>query len=378
MPALLLTGCASFKLPDFEEAEIPVAERWLAVEASAEPFVPQWLDDFSNPQLKAVIEEALTNNYNLRAAAYRLEEVRALALKAGAERRPQVGAGLGAGRQKRSASGGLTLTEPEVSQYDFNVNLNWELDLWGRLKDRRDAATLALEQEENLLNDTRLSLVATTIRSWYNVVEHQRQVELARDVLASFESNLNTVEERYEAGLSTALDLRLTRANTAGARRSLQARQRQFDAAARALEILLGRYPARALEVEKEIPALKPQFTTGVPSVLLQRRPDLRAAARNVERLRKESRVAKKALLPSLRITGSYGSQSDTFGDVLDFNIWNIAANAAQPLLQGGRLKADILQARAALQRALAEYGRIALQAFLDVEQALAAEGYLK
>ena len=205
------------------------------------------------------------------------------------------------------------------------------------------------------------------------------QVDLAEETVRSFEANLGTVEQRFRAGITRALDLRLTRANVANAQSNLASRRRQRDVAVRGLEVLLGRYPSYDLGISVALPVIGKRIPAGLPSGLVSRRPDILAAEKRLAAAEQRVGEAKKARLPAIRLTSSGGTSTDEFGELLntDFKVWSLASGITQPIFQGRRLKANMKRSQAEHERAWATYSQQVLTAFREVETALAAEAYL-
>ena len=258
--------------------------------------------------------------------------------------------------------------------------MNWEIDLWGRLRNHSNASLADANASAADFHALQLSLAANIARSWFNAAELEQQVRLARDTLTSLEKNLKFVERGVDLGTSEALDLRLTRANVANARSNLDAQSRQLDQATRALEILIGRYPSRQLQVSQSLPDLDVKVPSGLPSELLIRRPDLRSAEYRLIAASQRVAEAKKQWLPSIALTGSSGTSSSDLRKVLnpDYLASSIGANVGQTIFDGGRNREGIEVAKGRYDEALANFRQSALRSFGEVETALAAEVFLE
>jgi NodT family efflux transporter outer membrane factor (OMF) lipoprotein len=188
------------------------------------------------------------------------------------------------------------------------------------------------------------------------------------------------VRDRYEQGLRSPLDLRLALASLHDAEALAALRGAQLEAAQRALEILLGRYPSGTLQAIAELPDIPISVPAGLPAQLLERRPDLIVAERRLAASHSRVQEAKAALLPRISLTASGGRSSSELDDLLSsqFNVWSLAGNLAQPLLEGGRLQANVDLSEARGREALATYASTVLRAFSEVETALAAESHLE
>lgn len=378
---LLLAGCVGSAPPATTRLPVEVPARFDAVSLTNAFPETGWLEDFDDPAARALVAEALAHNHDLAAAAARVEMAAAQWRQAGAARWPRLGASAaGSRRSTVSDFGGVTRRE-ETDQFNLGLNLAWEIDLWGKLANRVRAARADYEAETNLWQAARLSLAARTLKAWFSAIELELQTQLARETLEVFENTRQVVEGSYKRGLANrALDVRLARANVEAARATWETRRRQRDAAVRALEVLLGRYPREALALGTNLPSLKREVPPGLPSELLARRPDLRAAERELAAALERAGAARKDLLPTLSLSASGGGASGQLRDLLDSDrlFWNLAANLAQPVFEGGRLRAGVDLAEAATRQALSRYAQTVLNAFREVETALAAETYLR
>ncbi len=373
---LLMSGCSNL-LPlqsELAQSGLKIPSQWSQQKVLSS--VPQpWLADFEAPLLEALIREAVDTNFDLQSAAARLRMARAQADIVAADQGLQLGA-TGAASRRGAPTGRGRLTE---NSFDASLSAVWETDIWGTLAHRTRAAVLDARASEKNLAAARLSLAANVARAWFDAVESRQQVELARHTAQNFSENLRIVEQAYRRGLGSALDVRLERANVAGAQAQLAARQVSDDATLRVLEVLLGRYPRAELELVVQLPALKRRVPAGLPAEILQRRPDIRAAAFRLAASDERFNAARKNRLPDISLSGAGGLSSNELRSLLDFNslLWNIAANLTAPIFQGGRLSAARELARSESGAALNDYAQVVLVAFREVETALAAEDLL-
>ena len=377
--ALGWSGCVSS--PDRTPGpSIDLPSEWTAASDANTRAPEAWLEDLNAPQLHPLVTEALRNNPNLQTTAARFEQSIAEARIAGADLAPHAGLGLNTARQKINTFGPQSTGGVRFENYELNLNVRWELDLWGRLRDGTSAALAEVEARQAELNAARLSLAAQVAKSWLNYSEAYQQVALAEKTARSYQENLQTLETRFRRGLAEGLDLRFIRTQAAAAEADTHTRRRTLDQAARSLEVLLGRYPSAKLDAATDFPSLPTAIPAGLPAELLARRPDLVAAERRLAAMDKEVRAARKELLPRISLTGSTGTASQSLGDLLngDFSVWSLAANLTQPIFQGGRIRANIDRTQSLREQAAAGYRNAALQAFLEVETTLAAEAFLK
>ncbi len=383
--SLLLGGCVSPSPPEPVELDVDLPDSWTATDAGAPASEPsdRWWSEFGDPRLDLLIEEVLVANNDLAAAGARVDAAAAEARIAGADLWPQAGVAVDGNRGRRNfiglpipgSSGVLSSTSTSVGA---SLNVSWEVDLWGRLRARRNAVGAGVEAAEADLAGARLSLAGQTTKAWFAAAEARLQLELAEETVASRTTTRERIRRRYELGTRGALDLRLAIANQSRAAAALAARKRQLDATERQLQLLLSRYPSRPA-TQGEASGL-PEPPSGLPALLpaqlIARRPDLAAFDRRLAAAGFNLHEARAALYPRLSLTGSTGRLSSDVEDLLDsdFSVWSLAANLLQPVFQGGRLRAgvDLAEAR---QRELAErYAQTLLNALAEVELALVAE----
>jgi multidrug efflux system outer membrane protein len=273
------------------------------------------------------------------------------------------------------AGGGTDADVLSITNNNFSVSLDlaWELDLWGRLREARSAARETFAAAEADWAAARHSIAGQTAKAWFAAVEADRQWRIALANDRSFTASAERVRARYQRGLRPALDLRAAEAESAAARAVLARRESVRDAALRALELLLGRYPSAALEVQAGLPEVEAPVPAGLPIDLLGRRADLVASERRLEAALAGGREARAALLPSISLTGSMGRSSEELSDLLDgsFGVWQIGGRLVQPIFQGGRLRAAVALADARAAEAAASYGDRVLRAAAEVERAL-------
>lgn len=351
------------------------APAFAATQPPAGPYAGvDWSRDFADPGLVAVVEEALARNTDLAAAAARLDQAEARARRSRAQRQASVDVSGSASttRSAETAPGGADTT----SSLGLTIDAAWEADLWGRLRDQTNAAQAAAAAAAADVAAARLSIAARTAESWVDLAEARRLAALSADETARREASQRIVERRYAAGLVEATDVRLARSTSANARATAEARSRSIDDAARRLEILLGRYPAATAGRQAAIPAPQPLPAVGAPGDLLLRRPDIAAAERRLAAAGFQVEAARKASLPSLRLSGSLTSGGSDLADAFDPQtiVSRLVAGLAAPLFRGGALAADRAEADAAQREAAAVYASTLLTAWREAEDALAAD----
>lgn len=394
---LLAASCTTNSKRADITADLAIPKEYTAGLGAVHSLDPNgWLSDLKAPGLEKLIREAVERNHDLKAAGAKMRAAKARAVLDGADRWPQVSGAIDPSASKRpggSASGTNATTTGGATMggrvsresYELGLNLSWEIDLWGRLRNLQSAAEADYGASAADFYAAKLSLAGNTAKAWFNAVETEQQLRLTEETLVSFEQNLKIVEQTFDRGIEdagngdAALDVRLSRANVAAARARVAEAKRNRDASARSLEVLLGRYPSETISVSNNLPTLTRSVPTGLPSDLMLRRPDIIAQERRLAASGQRVSASRKAFLPAIRLTGSSGYQSESFRNVLSTEsiATNIAAGLAQPVFEGGRLRAQLEESRANQEEALQMYAQTALEAFREVETTLAAEQYL-
>ncbi|TVP81446.1 MAG: efflux transporter outer membrane subunit [Puniceicoccaceae bacterium] len=373
----ILSACATS--PDRSpDPAIETPETWTTGTAPTQPTA--WLADLQSPELEGFVAEALAQNPGLEATAARFAQSLAEARIAGADRLPSAGLGLNGARQQISTFGPTSTGGVIFENYDLALNLRWELDLWGRLRDRSAAALARVDASQADFAAARLSLAAQTAKAWLNLIEAQEQLALAERNAQAYRDNQAAIESRFQRGLSDGFELRRIRTQAAAAQADISSRQAALDQSIRTLETILGRYPSAALEAGATLPGLPAAVPAGLPADLLQRRPDLIAAERQLAATEREQSADRKERLPQISLTASGGTASQSVSNLLngDFSVWTLAGNLTQPIFQGGRIRANIDRSAALRDQAAANYRDTALRAFFEVETTLAAEQFLR
>lgn len=385
---LLLGGCASTPRPLAEEAaeaRVPGLEESGAGEEEAPDYDGAWARDFGDERLTALIETTLAENPDAAAAAARLRAAAATSRIVGADRLPQVSAEAGASRgrtvNKIDFPGvGETLQTRTDNRFELGLRLSWEVDLWGRLADARQAALFDEQAAAARFAGTRLALGASVARAWFQATARALQAELAAKQLEVAEKSLRATEDRVNRGLLGSLELSLARSQVEAARASLESAVREQRNAVRLVQALAGGYPDGDFTTAGNLPELSTPPPPNIPSLVLERRPDLRAAAAEISAADSRVSEAEKSLIPSLSLSGAYGTASDELSDLLDsdFTVWNLAGSLLQPIFQGGRLRARVEQQEALLAASIADFESALLTAFREVEDALDSDAYLR
>jgi NodT family efflux transporter outer membrane factor (OMF) lipoprotein len=373
--ALLATapGCVLKKPPDaptIKQESMPtvvVPPQWTAPGAGTGAVTDNWLATFGDDELNTVVAEALAHNADLRVAAARVEEALLLAKLAGARLYPTV---------DFLARGGGKMSGDNSGLQGAALTINWELDLWGRVRYGRAAAAADAASAQADFEFSRQSLAAAVARAWFLATEAVLQADLARRIIGDGEELVRLAETRSKVGVGNDEDVYVARATASTYRDTLRQIELSRDQAIRALEILIGRYPSAATTVRVRFPTEPPTVPAGLPSELLERRPDVIAAERRVAAAFNRVHEAKAARLPAIALTSSVSGISSDLFVLKERNnpVWSFGANLLMPVFRGGALKTQVEIRTAEQKQAVAAYASVGLRAFGEVESALASE----
>ena len=378
-------ACATAAPVAAPDIGVPVPPTWTAADSPDGRITVDWWQDFGDDGLTAAVEAALEGNFDLQAAAARLEIAASDARTARAELFPSVDASYSGARQRQNFVGfPIPGAEDEVlstifTNHGVSLDVSWEIDLWGRLRAATQVVLADLQASAADLRGAQLSMAGQTAKAWFAVAEAQQQIDLSRTTVESFRESAERVRGRFEAGIRPPLDLRLALLNLSNAEALLQQRRQQFDSAARQLKVLLGDYADDVIGMPLDLPDLTADVPAGLPAELVSRRPDLLAAERRLASFEARVGVAQSNRLPSLTLTARGGTATDALLSLLDgdFSVWALLANVTAPIWQGGRLREEVTRAEAQSAEALAVFANTALTAYAEVETALAAESIL-
>lgn len=372
---VLLVGCAAPSQRDVDASvadatrdELPgVSSAWQMASGDGSVQVG-WIESFQDPLLTKLVAEAQANNPSLAAAAANVSQSQALARQAGASLLPDASLTAGSSRSGVLESGGGAADSLSVG-----VQVGWELDLWGRIRSGVAQAANSAASAEADYRGAQNSLAANTAVAYFAATEASLQSGIASESLTILERTARIVQAQYDEGVASAQDLALTKSDVASAKDQVVALEGSSRDALRALELLLGRYPKADVEVKEQLSVVPPAPPAGVPSEILERRPDLVSAERQVAAAFNALDQAKAARLPTLSLTGTIGGSSTALSEVLDpANVaWSLGSSLLAPLFDGGRRRENVEIANAQQEAALARYADAALRAFVDVEGTL-------
>ncbi|HEV8711296.1 MAG TPA: efflux transporter outer membrane subunit [Candidatus Binatia bacterium] len=369
-------GCAIG--PNYLRPELPLPETHRGQvgvpEATSLADLPWW-EVFQDKVLKGLIEEALANNYDLRTAAARVEQARALAGVARAEFFPQIGYEGDAGRAHGISQARVPVLSGQTSNTFSGVfSLAWELDVWGRIRRANEAAFAELFASEEFRRGIVLTLVSDVAQAYFELRELDLELEIAQRTIASFQRTLDLFTRRLQLGVASKLETARAEAALAGTAATIPNLERRIVAKENQISVLLGRNPSPiprgTLLVDQTVPPVTP---AGLPSQLLERRPDILQAEQTLVAANARVGVAEANFFPRVGLTSLYGGASADVENVVkgSGNIWSVAGQLAGPILQGGQIFENYQAALAQWEQAKLQYEQTVIRAFQEVSNAL-------
>lgn len=374
-PLLLLPGCTVG--PDYvrPEPETPAAWRYEISETS-DIANTAWWAQFDDPTLDGLVRTALVNNRDVRIAAARVEEFAARVDIARAGAWPQFGYGGSVARDRISLQTGATLpagVSRSNDSYAVGLNVGWELDVWGKIRRATEAARAQLLAEEETRRSVILTLVSATATAYVNLRALDAQLVIARETLTSRAESLKLFEDQFAGGVISELELAQVRSEYEQAAVAIPAIERQIALQENALSVLLGANPGPIPRGRTLDELAAPPIPAGIPSDVLLRRPDLRAAEQDLVAANANIGVARAQYFPSISLTGLFGYASAALGDLLSSpaNLWNATGALTGPIFAGGVLSGQLRVTEAVQRQALEGYLRAVQTAFREVDDAL-------
>jgi outer membrane protein, multidrug efflux system len=406
---LTLAGCAIKQPPSgagilTSAAREQIPSQWSGSHRNG-PVAPNWISTFGDPELTRIVEEGIVRNPDLKAAAARVEASRYAVRVAAASLYPRIamkGLGERQGQELHGDidrgieppslggipgvdNGGGSALDTSVDSssqrwvYGLGVGAAWEADVWGRVRSKKAAAQAESDALAADYEFARQSLAAAVARAYFSTIEASQQAANAQEILTYYGEALKLADVRKEQGHASDFDLAQIKARAASARDALYVAQAARAQAIRAIQVVTSHYPTGRLETRSTFPDQPRAVPAGLPSQLLERRPDVIAAERRFAAAFHRLNEARAARLPrfALSTTAGLGTAQLSGVGTLDAVTWSLAAGITQPIFFGGELKAAQDIRTAEQKAAAASYTGTALRAFEDVENALANDYYL-
>ncbi len=377
----LVSGCSMS--PDYQRPAVELPQAWQAAPAQGQNMpADRWWTLYQDGTLNRLVEEALIYNQDLALATARLDEARALARVADAQLVPAVDAAFQRDRTRRSDSTATRFPGAlENNNYRAQVNVSYEIDLWGKLRNSAKAAQSELLATTAARETVRIALTAGVVQSYYALISLDAQVDATRRSLALRQNDLKLQRVRADAGIINDFSLRQLEAEVAAAQAQLPALESRRTSEELALGVLLGRSPRALLQdnvlrnAANAAPAA-PVIPPDLPSALLLRRPDVVTAEQQLIAADARIGAARASLFPSIGLSGYLGSESAALSNLFSgpAGIWQLGFGLAQPIFQGGRLFGEIEAVEARQRQALAQYQKTLQTAFRETHDALIAQ----
>jgi multidrug efflux system outer membrane protein len=370
--AIFLTACTVG--PNYQRPVVPTPETWRAATTDGQQATDNgqrierdldWWNQFQDPALKDLIREALTTSHDLRIAVARVDQARAIAGITRADQFPTVTAGASASKTRNADE-----------HFAIGADLSFELDLWGRLRRANEAARAELLATEEARNVVQMTLVSDVATAYLRLRQLDLELETTRRNVTSRRDSLQIVRGRFDAGLTSALDMHQAEAGLAATAARVPELERLIAQTENQLSILAG-VPPRAIARGRELTAqtAPPEVPAGLPSELLERRPDIRLAEAALVAANARIGVAKAEYFPRISLTGLLGVESTDLSDLFQSGsrIWGVGGGLTQPIFNAGRLRNNVEFAEARQREAVIAYEQTIYQSFRDVEDALVA-----
>lgn len=387
--ALLAAGCTTL-VPDHQRPAVTLPTAYAepssepagasAAENPSSPVAPlagDWWTIFGDRSLDALVTKALAANFDIAQAVARVEQADAQAREAGGASLPTVNAGAGASRARTSARsrnnpGGRAI---EDNNFSASLSTSFELDFWGRLARTNEAARAQLLAGQAARDTVRLSVAGAVVQSWFALRSLDEQIATQRATLRSREEGARVIGQRLAGGAASRLDAELAETQRADAALLLRELQRQRQLVQSQIGLLIGEPGWRAAESPLGMLAAPPLPPPGLPSALLERRPDIRRAEELLVSANAQIGIARAAMYPSLSLTGAFGFESTDLLRLVEApaRFWSLGFGLALPLFDGGRNAARVDAAGARQREAVAAYQQAVAVAFKEVADALAS-----
>lgn len=365
---LLMLSCAKptqkYKPEQTIKQAVKAPKSWVGKTNTNTSSIATWLVNFDDPIMLELIKYGKAYNIDLKIAAANMDKAWALAKQSGLALKPTADMSLSGVETSNAGSSAAN------TKFATALQASWELDVWGRIRSGIYATEAQAQSAQADYIFAQYSLSANIAKTYFKVIEAKLQANIMRENIITFEKILHISQTKHKDGMVSAQDVALSRANLAAAEEQLIVIDGFKRDAIRALEVLLGRYPKTELNTANVLPKLPQPPPAGIPSAILQRRPDLVAAERQIAAAFNVINQAEVARLPKFSLTSAINSSSDALANVLNSSniAWQLASNLVAPLFDAGKSKLDIKIATIEQKQAIANYAQKALVAFAEVE----------
>lgn len=386
LPALLLVACAVG--PDYKRPSAPESKNFKELQGW-KPSQPKdnadrgpWWSIYADPELDALEKQVDISNQNIQAAAAAYLQASALANEAGAALYPSLSVGLSGTRQGGNSSvsssvGGSTVTSTSShprNSYNLQASASWDLDLWGKIRRQKESAVASAQASAAELASARLSVQASLAADYFSLRAADQLQQFLDTTVAGYKRSLTITQNQYSVGVASRLDVitaqtQLDTAESADVNVGVQRATLEH-----AIAVLIGKAPSEFSLPQGTLTSTVPEVPVALPSALLERRPDIAAAERQMAASNAEIGVAEGAYYPDISLSGLLGYVNNAFSHLVSEpdRVWSLGADASENLFNGGATSASVSAAEAAYDESVANYRQAVLTAFQGVEDQLA------
>lgn len=363
-------SCAHTPARESTLSEIQIPETF-TLYGEASPASDRWWEEFGSGELNSLIEEALDGSLTLKQSLARLEQSKALAVQAGADRLPDLTLNAGTSQTVKSVDNDTETTR----SHSLTLVSSYELDLWGRVHARERSALFDVEESREDLYTAALTLASEVILKWLEVISDRLQMELLYEQLETNRTILELMELRYLKGMATALDIYQQRQAVAETEAAFPLFESRLQTLQHELAVLCGKPPRTELGLTSSVfPGITALPETGIPADLLAKRPDIRGTGFGLRAAEEQVIAARAGRLPSVNLSATAGFNSDSFSDLLENWLTTLATNLSYTVFDRGSKKMEVQKQEAVVKERLASYEQTVLTAIREVEDAMIRE----
>ena len=393
---VFFSACAEkFSTNDFSISE-SIPSSWDLKLTDSSTVIGDWWESFEDSLFNDVLSDFNKSSPDLKTISSRMNVAKQILKINKASRLPSFSLGMnGTSRKQNLTAFGLSddffgggpdssqsndsgsgVTSFSSSNFGLNLTMQWELDVWGKLFNRARGASSEYQSAYYDLSFLSFSMRIQLAKLYFSTVESLEQYELSKETYNSVNELADMVSARYDKGLRSSLDLRLTKSSVASSKAQMEIRKQAYLVLVRRLESMLGKYPSGKYVVNSELVSKLPNITIGIPSEILNRRPDIKSSLAKLQAASHKKSESISSLLPSFILTSSTGNSSNDLNDVLneDYQIWSQGLTVGLPLFQGGSIRANKNIAEENLNIAKQNLIKTIINAYSEVEQTLFAE----
>jgi len=378
---VLFVSCSAYskKVNLSIDVPYPKNDSWKSISMNASDsfhIANNWWEIFSDTKLDSIMEVFLRNNYDLKIAISSLEASKALSKINGSGIFPNLDVSL-----LNAAAFGPGSSIPDES-YGLQLSSSWEIDLWGKLLSGRLSSLKEYESAVNHYDFIKFSIIAQGVKMYFNLVESKEQEMLSKSSVDALQDIFNIVEDRYNQGVRSSLDYRLSLSNLLAEKANLEKRRMIVDNLKREMEIMMGLYPSGTLVPREYLSANLPEIPSHLPSQVVENRPDIQSAYNKLESAKFSLKSANKAKFPIINLTDYTGAVSKSLEDLLKGNylfsqVGEVGARITLPILQPGKIKANEELSKSKYNQIESEYEYTILKAFSEIENKLSTSKML-